>query len=150
VNLTGKWTGAYLYDAGPELAAVTFTLNLRHRWLGYISGSVIDGPGGMPEEGKVAGRLRGRQLLFRKLMPRFRVTAAKGTELASEHPPFERFAIPADAAHPPILYEGLVSDAGATASGVWRVAEHVVILEDGMQGLQFPGYSGSWTASRVT
>ncbi len=148
MNISGIWTGEYRYD--PEVAGptVTFTLVLTQGWIGRISGEVQDGPGGMPEAGRIAGRLRGSRMTFRKLMPVARILSGGGTRVLSEYAAEAGHDMPALAPHPPIVYEGVLSEDGTAAAGTWRVDDFVVGLADGMRALRFPGFSGSWVARR--
>jgi hypothetical protein len=148
VNIGGVWTGEYRYD--PEVAGptVTFTLHLTQGWVGRISGEVFDGPGGMPEAGRIVGRLRGSRLTFLKLMPVAHILANGGTRILSEYAAEAGHDMAAHAPHPPIAYEGVVSKDGTAAAGTWRVDDFIVALADGVRALRFSGYNGSWVARR--
>jgi hypothetical protein len=127
---------------------VTFTLELTQHWFGWITGVVNDGPGGMPEQGRVRGRCRRQRLSFRKRMPVARIVDQKATRPLSEYVAEQGHEVPPNTPHPVILYEGRVSEDGTSLSGRWHVNEHLLPLADGRHGLPLPGYSGTWTATR--
>jgi hypothetical protein len=103
----------------------------------------------MPEEGKIRGWLWGRRLHFQKLMPIARVAAeAGGTRTLRESLALKGYVLVADTAHPPILYQGVLSDDGLSLAGTWRVEEYAVPLADGKRFARSSAYSGSWTAKR--
>ena len=115
---------------------------------GHVSGTVSDGPGGMPEEGRIIGTARRGRLQFLKLMPVGRVGAADGTE--------EVLAFLAEAGHeadgplehPQILYEGRLTSDGRTVTGTWRLDDYRVPLKDG-QTCTLAGARGVWSATRA-
>jgi hypothetical protein len=148
VNMSGVWMGEYRYDPASRAGPVSFTLRLRQSWFGRISGVVLDGPGGMPEEGQVVGKLRRRQLSFRKLMPISRVVAQGGTRPLKDLLTERGYHVSANPPHPPIIYDGLLSDDESSVCGVWRVEDYVVAFADGASAIQFSGYSGTWIAHR--
>ena len=149
INLSGTWTGEYQYAPPAVGVPAAFILNLRQGWLGRITGTVQDGPEGMPEEGKVTGWLRGNRLTFRKQMPVFRVASEGRTVPLAEYLAASgELRISANMPHPSILYEGTAGGDGQSLSGVWNVSESVIRLAGQARALQFPGYKGSWVARR--
>jgi hypothetical protein len=150
VDVTGEWVGEYSYGPPFVRAAVPFRLTLTKSWLGWFSGSVSDGEGGMPEVGTVKGWLRGKHLSFKKQMPVFRVfedgrnlplheyVAAKG-----------KWQIDPETPHPAITYMGVVTDDGLGLEGQWVVEACSVPLIGQLSVFRFPGFSGTWKAQRV-
>jgi hypothetical protein len=147
--VSGSWVGEYAYESDGGRPSVPFALTLRQQWLVRVSGVVVDGAGGMPEQGKIVGWLLGKRLRFQKLMPIARVVAEEGTRTLREALAFKGHPMIADTVHPPILYEGVLSDDGLGLIGTWRVEDFAVPLADGKRFARYPAYSGSWTAKRT-
>ena len=148
MNLSGTWTGEYSDDFGTH--PIDFTLTLNQRWLFRLREVVLDGVGGMPEDGLVEGWTCGTRIRFRKLMPIARVVVDGGTRTLREQLALRDGEILAgDPPHPPILYEGRVSSDGRSAAGTWRIAVHHVPLADGERSLRMGGITGTWKARRA-
>jgi len=150
VDLSGVWSGEYRYDSDGPRPSVTFTLRLHQRLCGRIRGVVTDGSGGMPGEGRVVGVFRKERLQFQKFMPVARVRADVGTRPLKEHLAGAGHTLPGpDVPHPPILYDGVVSEGGSCVRGTWRIEEGLIPLADGVRAFRVPASCGSWEAKRA-
>ena len=78
VDAAGTWHGTYRYEPEDGASSVDFTMRVSQDAGGMVTGTVTDGPGGMPEEGRIIGTCRRDVLQFLKLMPVARVAAADG------------------------------------------------------------------------
>ena len=148
MDATGIWHGTYRYEPEDGASSVDFTMRVSQHADGTVTGTVTDGPGGMPEEGRIIGTCRRSQLQFLKLMPVARVGAADGTREVS--------ALLAEDGHEPngplehgqILYEGRLTADGGTVAGTWRLDGCAVPLKGG-QTAHFAGARGVWSATRA-
>ena len=147
-EVTGEWIGAYSYDPPIVRPSVSFRLRLTQSWLGRFSGVVLDGEGGMPEEGRVGGWLRGNRLSFKKQMPVFRVFDGGQTLPLSEYAAAKGWTVEPDTPHPPIRYEGVLSDDLQVVEGRWRTEACAVRLVGQLAALPFPACAGIWKAER--
>ena len=148
-RVSGTWVGQYRYDPPVTLFPVPFQLMLKQTWLGRFSGTVSDGDGGMPELGTVSGWVRRGRISFTKLMPVLRVAADTGTLPFHEHAAKSGWAVEADTRHPPILYEGSLSDDGRRAEGIWRVEAWTLPVLGQLRAFEFPRFSGTWSAQHA-
>lgn len=148
MDVSGVWTGEYEYERSTVGRRFTFTLRLRQKLFGRVSGLVVDGPGGMPEEGLVVGRARGRRLTFWKHLPVARVLSEDGTRTLAEHAAGLGYEVDEATPHPPIRYDGVISDDGSRITGTWEVAEHVVPVSNAAKAIKSKGFRGTWCARR--
>jgi hypothetical protein len=148
VDVGGVWTGEYRLERGEVSTLVTFTLHLTQGLYGRVHGTVQDGPGGMPEEGRITGWCWGRSVRLRKLMPVARLGSPEGGTMEMSAY-FETVGRKAQGphAHPPIRYRGRLSDDGASMSGTWHLSMLVVPLQDGYTA-RIAGEDGTWSARR--
>lgn len=146
-KLTGTWQGAYNYDpvAGiPQLAPVPFTLVLKQGWFGRFSGTVTDGPCGMPGTGSVEGWFSFPRVEFCKRMPVCFVVTPEGRTISmrdyliEQGHPCER-----DVPHRPIFYEGEFSGP-SRAQGTWIIRAGPLSLGDGRE-VQMQEARGGWS-----
>jgi len=149
VDVSGTWHGQYRHELEREGPPVTFILRLAQDATGHVIGTVSEGPGGMPDEGRIVGEYRRGRLTFLKLMPVAHVTGADGNSvdvgafLASIG---HQLAKPIE--HPQLLYEGRLGDGGGSMAGEWRLDRLVAPLKDG-GAFHLDGGRGTWTATRA-
>jgi hypothetical protein len=149
VDVSGIWHGEYRYEPAGENSPVTFTLRLTQDSAGVVVGTVVDGPGGMPDEGRIIGESRRGRLSFLKRMPVAHVLSPDtgtsvevGVYLASHG--YE----PAGPVEHELLYQGRLSNDGRTLAGEWRLEGVVVPLKENFP-LYLGGGRGTWTATRA-
>ena len=146
-KVTGTWRGTYSYDAVeqiPQLVPVPFTLTLKQGWFGRFTGTVTDGPGGMPDTGAVDGSFSYPRIEFTKQMPVCYVATPDGRNV-----PLRQFLIEQgqtcerDIPHTPIFYEGEFLSP-SRAQGTWIIRAGPVSLGDG-RAVQMPEARGGWS-----
>ncbi len=98
---------------------------------GVVSGTVTEGPGGAPEEGRIIGTCRRGRLQFLKLMPVAHVGSAEGSQELSAFLAAGGYEAEGPTEHPQLLYEGRLAADGGTVAGAWRLDGYVVPLKDG-------------------
>ena len=150
-KVTGTWHGTYSYDPLehiPKVDPVPFTLLLKQGWFGRFAGTVNDGPGGMPDTGKIKGRFSFPRLTFTKHMPiSYVVTPDRRTI------PLRQFLIELgetcehEIPHPPIFYTGEFSDE-RHAQGTWIIRAEQLPLPDGRAVPMFEA-TGVWKIEKV-
>jgi hypothetical protein len=148
VDVAGIWHGEYRYSPEEAASPVAFTMRLVQDAQGLVTGTVTEGPGGMPEEGRIIGTCRRRSVQFLKLMPVARVGATEGTQELAAFLATDGYEVEGPIEHPQLLYEGRLAADGAATAGTWRLDEHVVPLKDGRTAY-IPGCRGTWSARRV-
>ena len=126
------WHGEFRHEPQSEGSPVTFTLRLTQDGNGRVVGTVSEGPGGMPDEGRIVGECRRARLTFLKLMPVAHVMGTDGNSVdlgsflvTTGH----ELAKPIE--HPQLLYEGRLTDGGRSVTGTWRLNRLVARLKDG-------------------
>jgi hypothetical protein len=147
VDAAGTWHGEYRFEPDHEGSPVAFTMQLAQDARGHVSGTVTEGPGGMPEEGRILGECRRGCLQFLKLMPVARVGVAQGTQEVSAFLAEAGHEVEGPVEHPQILYEGQLDADGRSVAGTWRLDDYVVPLKGGGT-VYVPGASGAWSARR--
>jgi hypothetical protein len=147
VDAAGIWHGEYRYEPEREGSPVAFTMQLAQDARGRVWGTVTEGPGGMPEEGRIIGTCRRGCLQFLKLMPVARVRDGEGTAEVSVFLAAAGHQVDGPVEHPQLLYEGRLAEDGRSVAGTWRLDDYVVPLKGG-QSARIPGGSGVWSARR--
>ena len=131
-TISTSWVGYYAYDvideAEIELPTVTFKMSWKFGWFGRFSGTVNDGPLGMPETGIIKGRFRNGKIDFTKYMPVESLFNTDGSTTRTNRP------------HPPIYYYGEYDESTKSLEGRWYIAP---ILDE--NGEERAG-SGTWIA----
>jgi hypothetical protein len=155
IEIAGYWKGTYFYDS-PELAVVgegvdfelRLTQSMWQRFWGRFEGSVFDDPiRGIPDEGRIEGRVRETLLEFTKLLPEFYVGHAGRPVPLHEHLGEQGYDLWYGLAHPPIRYTGNFRDA-YHAEGTWVIAPFRLKLEIGLE-LDLPRCSGTFTLTKA-
>lgn len=128
-DIAGDWEGRYLFDeANPAFPrdGVPFAMTLAAGWFGRIRGTVREDPsrGGMPEEGRIRGRIRGERIILAKRMPICYINGPRplSTYILEEH----GVDIGPSPPHPPILCEGRYDPWKDSASGHWCIGPHKI------------------------
>lgn len=149
MNVSGTWHGQYRHELDADGRRVTFTLRLTQDGNGRVAGTVSEGPGGMPDDGRIVGECRRGRLTFLKLMPVAHVAGADGNSVdlgsflvTTGH----ELANPIE--HPQLLYEGRLTDGGRSVAGTWRLDRLVAPLKDG-GAFYLDGGRGTWSATRA-
>ena len=114
MNVTGTWTGEYIYeetkDGGSRLVVgtvVPFTMELKQGWLNMFSGTIQEDPeAGFPEKGVIKGRLKGRVMIFEKIMPVLRMIHEKNHSTLEQIADRFTIVIDTDTPHPKIRHIG--------------------------------------------
>jgi hypothetical protein len=109
---------------------------------------VNDGPGGMPEEGRIIGRCRRRRLDFLKLMPVARIGSPDGPQEVTAFLAAAGHEVDRAVEHPQLVYQGRLALDGRTVAGTWRLDDYVIPLKGG-QTAYMPGDRGFWSATRA-
>jgi hypothetical protein len=148
VDAAGTWQGEYGQEPDDEGPSVRFTMTLVQDANGVVSGTVTEGPGGMPETGRVIGTCRRGRLEFLKLMPVARVGAADGTQELSAFLAEAGYEVEGPTEHPQLLYEGRLAADGRTVAGTWRLDSYAVRLKGGLS-FYSEGARGVWSATRA-
>jgi hypothetical protein len=150
VDAAGIWQGEYRYEPEDGGSPVTFTMTLVQDASNVVSGTVTDGPGGMPEEGRIIGSCRRGRLEFLKLMPvaRFAAPAAESTQEMSAYYAAGGHDIEEPIEHPQLIYQGRFTADGRTVTGTWRLDGCWVRLKEGPT-FYMPGVRGVWSAART-
>jgi hypothetical protein len=148
VDAAGTWHGAYEYEPQDGASSVAFAMHLAQDERGRVFGTVTDGPGGMPEEGRIIGTCRRGRLQFLKLMPVARIGADDGTQEVAAMLAADGHEVDGPLEHPQILYEGRLTPDGRTMAGTWRLDDYAVPLKGG-QSARINGARGVWSATRA-
>jgi hypothetical protein len=148
VDAAGIWQGEFRYETVAEGSPVAFTMRLVQDARGVVSGTVTEGPGGAPEEGRIVGTCRRGRLQFLKLMPVAHVGSAEGSQELSAFLAAGGYEAEGPTEHPQLLYEGRLAADGGTVAGAWRLDGYVVPLKDGGT-FYLEGGRGTWSARRV-
>jgi hypothetical protein len=148
VDAAGIWQGEFRYETVAEGSPVAFTMRLVQDARGVVSGTVTEGAGGSPEEGRIIGTCRRGRLQFLKLMPVARFRSAEGTQEVSAFLAVAGYEAEGPIEHPQLLYQGRLAPSGSTVEGTWRLDDYVVRLKDG-RAVYAQGGQGTWSASRV-
>jgi len=148
VDAAGIWQGEFRYETAAEGLPVAFMMRLVQDARGVVSGTVTEGPGGMPEEGRIIGTCRRGRLQFLKLMPVAHFRSAEGTQEASAFLAAAGYEAEGPIEHPQLLYQGRLAADGRTVAGTWRLDDYVVRLKDG-QAFYMQGGQGTWSARRA-
>lgn len=138
-GMTSRWKGVYEYPKGfaeAPVGAVPFTMTLEHGWFGAISGAIVDGEGGIPEEARGAGRIVSRSMRFTKRYAHLWVPSSDGT-----------LVILPGVSPSPVKYAGVLSFDGSEVSGVWSIAGRSFLLEGSEMAID--SASGTWSARRL-
>jgi hypothetical protein len=129
-NVEGEWRGRYFYDLVNDLyprEGVPFEMSLAEGWFGRFRGKVREdaSQGGLPEEGRIRGRIRGDRISFLKRMPIYHVAGgATMAEYILEH---YRVDVRRHLRHPPIRYVGKYDFVADRATGRWSIARHKLL-----------------------
>lgn len=155
--LTGTWRGTYSYD-DPEMsrhapAAVGFELHPRQtrwqRFWGSFTGQVTDdAPWGVPGEGAVRGSCAGGRVRFTKLLPELYLTGSEGLISLREFLVAHDCQLRRHMVHPPIYYDGAVTEDGSIA-GTWLMAAMTLRLDAHGSELRFPRTTGTFQMRRL-
>ena len=148
VDAAGIWQGEYQYEPEDDGSPMTFTMTLVQDSDGVVSGTVTEGPGGMPEEGRIVGTCRRGRLEFLKLMPVARFAAPEGTQEMSAFYEADGHEMQEPIEHPQLIYQGRFSGDGRTVAGTWRLDGCWVRLKEGPT-FYMPGDRGVWSATRT-
>jgi hypothetical protein len=157
MNLTGTWQGEYVFDeaagdpdaAGVAGQVVRFTLQLQQGWLGAVTGTATDDARtGFPEPGKVKGKLKGKVLEFRRVMPVLRLVHETSRLSLAQWAERRRVVMDTDQPSPPLLFEGELNDAGTAIEGAWRMPGVTIEVPGSYQRLVIPAVGGTWRARR--
>ena len=148
VDAAGIWQGEYRYEPEDDGSPVAFTMTLVQDSSGVVSGTVTEGPGGMPEEGRVVGTCRRGCLEFLKLMPVARFAAPEGTQEMSAFYAAEGHEMEEPIEHPQLIYQGRFTADHRTVAGTWRLDGCWVRLTEGPT-FYMPGARGVWSATRT-
>ena len=131
MNVTGTWKGEYVFeetkDGGSRLVVgtvVSFTMVLKQGWLGMLTGTIEeDTTVGFPEKGVIKGRLKGRVLIFEKIMPKLRMIHEKSRLNLEQIAERLSFVLDTDTPHPKIRHIGDLSEDEKTIEGTWLMPE---------------------------
>ncbi|MDR3623123.1 MAG: hypothetical protein P4L85_27470 [Paludisphaera borealis] len=126
-NVEGEWSGRYYYDLVNDLyppEGVPFQMSLTEGWFGRFRGKVQDDAarGGIPEKGRIRGRIRGDRISFLKRMPIYHV--AGGATMAEHILEHYRVDVRRDLRHPPIRYVGQYDFVEDRATGRWSISPY--------------------------
>lgn len=147
-KLTGVWRGAYGYEDGKGHGGkiVQFTLKLKQRWLGHLTGTVTeDAPLGIPGTGVINGYFNSPTIEFTKKMPIGYVTRADGSRISLREYFIEHGHVcDKDLPSPPISYTGTFLDCDRM-QGCWEIRPRRISLPDGW-GMSMRQASGVWCA----
>ncbi len=155
--LVGTWRGTYSYN-DPEMslhtpAAVGFELRLTQtRWQRFwrrFTGHVTDdAPFGVPDEGDIRGRCAGNRVSFTKLLPELYVTCSEGLMSLQDFLAAHNYSLQRRFAHPPIYYDGAVTEDGSIA-GTWLIKAWTLRLDAHGSKLPFPRSTGTFQMRRL-
>jgi hypothetical protein len=156
MNVSGTWKGEYVFeetkDGGSRLVVgtvVSYTMELKQGWLGMFTGTIQEDPdAGFPEKGAIKGRLKGRVVVFEKIMPKLRMIHEKSRMTLEQIADRHGFVIDTDAPHPQIRHIGDVSEDEKTIEGTWLMPEFKVSIPGSGQTLALPKLAGTWKMSR--
>jgi len=153
IAISGSWRGFYFYDSAslPSNFQVPFELHLQRTpwaWLtGGFVGTVQDGLGGLPEQGRIKGALRASSIRFKKFVPVGYLVDQKGNLISMrEHICKQGHQLNQEITPSPLFYKGVFHDP-AHASGSWKIfAANVRVGNLGY--IRMPSCSGKWTLER--
>ena len=152
-SLAGTWRGVYQYEVEEEslpIKAINFTLVLEQRWFGRLRGEIEDDLYlGQSLTATVQGRLRGRNLFFRKIPAEFVTLGKNGLRPVAEYVQ-EAFGeqVKGDPRPPHVHYHGQFNPALGRVEGVWHIPSYLLPLRSSKGYLIFPETHGTWWIQR--
>lgn len=157
MNLTGTWTGEYVYeetkDGGSRLVVgtvVQFTLQLKQGWFGAVTGTVKEDPEtGFPEAGEIKGKLRDKVLVFEKIMPVMHMTHEKSHKSIEQLAEQFNLVMDTEYPHPKIRHIGDVSEDEKTIEGTWLSPETSLPVPGSSQTIMIPKLAGTFKVTRA-
>jgi len=127
-DVEGVWDGQFLRDGAAPGEGVPFTLTLKEGWFGRFRGTVREDParGGVPEEGRIRGRVKGFNLRFVKWMPVLYMP--DGTTASRYILETQGVDVQHEIGHPPVIYEGRYDPENDRARGAWLFGPYKIFI----------------------
>ena len=155
-NMTGVWVGKYSFDSRDPIAkfypSIPFTVIIKQIRFGKFLGEIKDDPTiGLPEWGRVRGRVFASKVSFVKLTPVFYIFLPRGKISFNDYCKEKYNLVLDETVHsPPTRYKGQISPDGKKVSGVWELGPTTIryVFQGKALASKLPRASGTWEMRR--